>query len=77
MSKLICAEHTYKVKCFQAEENMWRGYIYVDGKLLEKTPQYWTEQNCIDWLNKRIDFHNQHKGLNIPTYQPQEQQNAN
>ncbi|MGX2968687.1 hypothetical protein [Ursidibacter sp. B-7004-1] len=57
-----------KVKVVKSKMNMYRGYIYVDGKEIERTPEYMQEINCITWLNQRVDYHNARKKLNIPHY---------
>lgn len=64
-----------KVKVIKDENGLYRGYIYTDGKQLERTNAYFSQTNCITYLNQRVDYWNERKNLNIPKY-VQEQQNA-
>lgn len=60
-----------KTKVLVGKNGMYFGYIYVDGKEMEKVggkEGYMSKQNCIDYLNQRIDYHNAKQKLNIPHY---------
>ncbi len=58
------------------DDGLYRGYIYAEGRLIERTNSYFSKDNCIDYLNKRAHFWNSRKGWDIPEY-TKEQANAN
>ncbi|QLB20039.1 hypothetical protein A6B43_00405 [Vespertiliibacter pulmonis] len=67
-----------KTKVIKGKNGMFWGYIYLDGKEIEKVggkTGYMSELNCITYLNQRVDYHNNQKNVNIPRY-VKEQQNA-
>lgn len=58
-----------KVKVLKNSNNMYRGYLYDnEGNLIEKTSEYMNEVNCITWTNKRVDYYNETRKLNLPHY---------
>lgn len=58
-----------KAKITKSSNGMYYGYIYLDGKQLEKLggkSGYWSQDNCINDTNKRVDFWRNLKGVHIP-----------
>ncbi|MBF0786172.1 hypothetical protein E4T80_11940 [Muribacter muris] len=57
-----------KSKVFKRSDGYYYGEIYADGKVLERTSGYFSELNCITYLNQRVDYWNARKNLQIPKY---------
>lgn len=67
-----------KVKITRNSSGNYHGWIYANGKELEKTggkTGFWTKENAIDFTNKRVNYWRAKLKTHIPYYE-QEQPNA-
>lgn len=57
-----------KSKVVRDNDGYYYGYLYAEGKQIERTSGYFSELNCITYLNQRVDYWNARKGYQIPKY---------